>query len=101
MLYSKSRKALNSLIQTVRIFSEDIGMQFGIDKRAMLVMKKGQINNSDGIQLYNDKVIMSLEDEVSYKYFGVLEADKVMVNDMKDKVKKEYFRRVRKCPKQS
>ena len=40
-LYSKSEKALDSLIQTVRIFSEDIGMQFGIDKCAMLVMKKG------------------------------------------------------------
>ena len=36
-LYSK-----NSLVLTVRIFSEDIGMQFGIDKCAMLVMKKGK-----------------------------------------------------------
>ena len=42
-LYSKSEKALDSLIQTVRIFSEDIGMQFGIDKCAMLVMKKGEM----------------------------------------------------------
>ena len=33
-LYSKSEKALNSLIQIVRIFSKDIGMQFGIDKYA-------------------------------------------------------------------
>ena len=40
-LYSKSEKALDPLIQTVRIFSKDTGMQFGIDKCAMLVMKKG------------------------------------------------------------
>ena len=39
--YSKSEKTLDFLIQTVRIFSEDIGMQFGIDKCAMLVIKKG------------------------------------------------------------
>ena len=64
-------------------------MQFGIDKCAMLVMKKGKIVNSDGIQLPNDKVIKSLEGE-TYKYLGVLEADEVMVNEMKDKVKKEY-----------
>ena len=70
-------------------------MQFGIDKCAMLVMKRGKIVNSDGIQLPNDKVIKSLEGE-SYKYLGVLEADEVMVNEMKDKVKKEYYRRVRK-----
>ena len=48
-LYSKSEKALDSLIQTVRIFSEDIGMQFGIDKCAMLVVKRGKTVKSDGI----------------------------------------------------
>ena len=45
---------------------------------------------SDGTQLPNDKVIKSLEDKESYKYLGVLEADEVMVNEMKDKVKKEH-----------
>ena len=40
----------------------------------------------------NDKVIKSLE---SYKYLGVLEADEVMVNEIKDKVKKEYYKKVR------
>ena len=95
-LHSKSEKALDSLIQTVRIFSEDIGMQFGIDKCAMLVRKKGRIVKSDGIQLPNDKVIKTLEEGQSYKYLGLLEAGEVMVNGMKDKVKKEYYRRVRK-----
>ena len=95
-LYSKSEKALDSLIQTVRIFSKDIGMQIGIDKCAMLVMKKGKIEKSDGIQLPNDKVIKSPEGGESYNYLAVLEADEVMVNETKDKVKKEYSRRVRK-----
>ena len=53
-LYSKSEKALGSLIQTVKIFSEDIRMQFG--------MKKRKIVESDRIQLLNDKVIKSLEE---------------------------------------
>ena len=83
-LYSKSESVLNSLIQTVRVFSKDIGMQFGIDKCAMLVMKKGKIVKSDGIQLPSDKVIKSLEEGESYKYLGVLEPDEVMVNEMKN-----------------
>ena len=62
----------------------------------MLVIKKRKIVKSDGIELPNDKVIKSLEEGESYKYLGVLEADEVMVNEMKDKVKKEYYRRVRK-----
>ena len=49
-LYSKSEKALDSLIQAVRMFREDTGMQFGIYKCAMLVMTKGKIVRSDGIQ---------------------------------------------------
>ena len=63
-------------------------------------MKRGKIIKLDGIELPNDKVIKSLEEGESYKYLGVLEADKVMVNEMKDKVKKEYYRRAR-CWKQS
>ena len=42
-LYSRSEKALDSLVQTVRVFSEDVGMEFGIEKCAMLVMEKGKI----------------------------------------------------------
>ena len=91
-LCSKSEKALDSLIQRVRMFSEVIGMQFQIDKYAMLVIKR----RSDCIQSPNDEVIKSLEEGESYKYLGVLEADEVMVNERKDKVKKEYFRRVKK-----
>ena len=42
-LYGRSEKGLVLLVQTVRVFSEDIGMQFGIEKCAMLVMEKGNI----------------------------------------------------------
>ena len=65
-------------------------MQIEIDKCVMLAMKKGKMAKSDRIQLLNDKVIKSLEEGESYKYLGVLEADEVMVNEMNDKVKKEY-----------
>ena len=30
-LYSRSEKRLNSLVQTVCVFSEDVGMEFGIE----------------------------------------------------------------------
>ena len=40
-LYSQSEKRLDSLVQTVHLFSEDIIMEFVIEKCAMLVMEKG------------------------------------------------------------
>ena len=63
----------------------------------MLVMKKGEIVKSDVIQLRNNKVIKLVEEGHSYKCVGVLEADEVMVIEMKYKVKKECSRRVRKA----
>ena len=36
-LFAKNEKELEILIQTVRIYSPDIGMEFGIEKCAMLV----------------------------------------------------------------
>ena len=71
-------------------------MEFAIDICAMLVMKKGKIVKSDGIQFPNDKVIKSIEEGESYKYLGVPEADEVMVIEMKVKMKTEHYRRVRK-----
>ena len=94
-LYTRSERALDSLIQTVRI-NKDIGMKFGIDKCAILVMKKWKMVKSEGITLSNVKVIKSLEEGESYKYLGLVEADEVMVNEMKDEVKKQHYRRVRK-----
>ena len=55
-LYSRSEKALNSLVQTASVFSKDVGMQFGIEKCAMLVMEIGKIVESVGIQLPDGEV---------------------------------------------
>ena len=46
-LYSKTEKQLDSLIQTVRISSNDIKMEFGIDKCAILVLKRGKVVKSE------------------------------------------------------
>ena len=89
-LYSRSEKGLNLLVKTVRIFSEDIGMVFGIEKCAMLVMEKGKIVKSVGIELPDGKVIKSLQEGESYKYLGILEADKILEEKMNLNVSKEY-----------
>ena len=95
-LYSQSEKGLDSLVQTVCVFSEDIGMEFGIEKCAMLLMEKGKIVKSVGIELPGGKVIKSLQEGESYKYLGILEADKLLEEKMKLVVLKEYIRRLRK-----
>ena len=95
-LYTKTSNQLDSLIQTVRIFSSDIGMKFGIEKCAVLIIKRGKMTQSKGITLPDDTNIRSLKEGEGYKYLGVLEADVMLLRQMKEKTKKEYLRRVRK-----
>ena len=81
------------------IFSEDIRMDFGIEKCAMFVMEKGKIMKSVFIELPDGNVIKSLQEDESYKYLGILEADKFLEEKMKLNVLKEYIRRIRKVLK--
>ena len=41
-LFAKNEKEQETLIHAVRIYSQDIGMEFGKEKCAMLVMKSGK-----------------------------------------------------------
>ena len=97
--YSRSEKGLDSLVQTFCVFSVDIGMEFGIEKWAMLVMQRGKIVKSVVIEFPDGKVIKVLQEGESYKYLGILQADKYLEEKMKLNVSKEYIRRIRKVLK--
>ena len=75
-MYSRGEKRLDSLVQTIHVFSEDIKIEFAIEKCTMLVMEKGKIMKSVGIELSDGTVIKSLNEGESYKYLEILEADK-------------------------
>ena len=51
-------------------------MEFGKEKCAMLVMEKGKIVKSFGIELPTGKVIKLLQEGESYKYLEILLAEK-------------------------
>ena len=95
-LSAKKEKELETLIHAVRMYSQDIGMEFGIEKCAMLVMKSGKRHMTDGMELPNHDKIRTLEENETYKYFSILEADTIKQVEMKDKIQKEYLRRTRK-----
>ena len=82
--------------ETHRIYSEDIGKEFGIEKCAMLVMKTGKQHTTDGIELRNQDKIRTLGENDAYKYLGILEADTIKQLEMKEKIRKEYLRRTKK-----
>ena len=56
-LFAKNEKELETLINAIRIYSQDIGMEFGIEKCAMLVMKYGKRHLTDWMVLPNQDTI--------------------------------------------
>ena len=94
-LFAKKEKELETLIHALGIYSQDIGMEFDIEKCVMLVMKSRKGHMTDGMELPNHDKIRTLEEE-TYKYIGILEADTIKQVEMKDKIRKEYLRRTRK-----
>ena len=74
-LFAKNEKEFETLTQAVRTYSENIGMEFSIEKCAMLIMKSGKRDRTEGIELTNQQKFRTLGEKETYKYLGKLEAD--------------------------
>ena len=93
-LFVKNKNQIDFLVETVHLFSEDIGMQFGIKKCGVLIMERGKVIRADGIRLPDEQHMKGI-DETGYTYLGILETDKIKKKEMKEKFSKEYLRRLR------
>ena len=52
-MFRKSEKELETRIHVMKIHSQDIGMEFGIEKCAMLIIKSSKQHRTDGKELPN------------------------------------------------
>ena len=85
---------MDSLVNTMRIFSEDIKMEFRLPKCGVLIMKRGIVVKSENISMTDGKLMKNIE-AGGYKYLGILAADGVKHKEIKGQIKKEYIRIVR------
>ena len=60
---------------------------------------RGKRVHSDGITLPDGTQLRALGEEESCKYIGMLQADHVLHEESKERLKKEYVRQVKKCLK--
>ena len=90
-----SDKQLTGLINTVKNVSDDIKMEFGLDKCAKASFKRGKKVSAEGIPLNDYQVIQDLDQAETYKYLGMEEEEGVQHYKMKVKIRKEYKRRIK------
>ncbi|XP_066926768.1 uncharacterized protein [Clytia hemisphaerica] len=94
-LFAKNDRELEGLLTTVHQFSKDISMEFGLDKCAKATFIRGRIRQTSDILLDLDNSIKELDPEQTYKYLGVNEGEGIQHATMKEKVRREYYRRIR------
>ena len=76
-LYETSGNQLTGLINTVKIVSDDIKMEFGLDKCAKTSFKRGKKVSAKRIPLNDNQVIEDLDQAETYKYLGMEEGEGV------------------------
>ena len=76
-MFAKNERELETLILTVRIYSQDKGIEFGLEKCSMLVMKSVKQHMNEGIKPPNQEKIRTLGEKETYKYSGILEVDNI------------------------
>ena len=62
-LYGKSENEIKGLVSTVEVLNQGIGMEFGINKRGVIILNRGKVKSTDGIKLPSGEKIREIEED--------------------------------------
>ena len=68
-IFARKKKELENLIQTVKIYSQDRGMEFGAEKCASSIMTKSKNETTEGTEPPTQESIRTLGEKEDGKYF--------------------------------
>ena len=66
-LFAKKEKELQTPTLIVRIYSDDTGIEFGIEKCAMQIMRSQKWQMTEGRELLNQEKFRTLGEKENYK----------------------------------
>ena len=90
-IFTRTEAHLSKALSTVKSFTDDISMEFGLDKCATAVMKGGEQIKSQNMPIDDKTSIQSLDEEVAHKYLDIDENSGIQQSAMKEKIAKEYY----------
>ena len=92
----KKLSSSKTLMQVVRIYSDDMRMEFSVEKCTMLIMKCGKRQKTEGIELPNQKNFRRFEEKETYKYWAHWKQTWSYKWWSKKKIQKAYVKWMRK-----
>ena len=72
-----------------------MNMNFGLEKYARICLKRGSVQSKMHVGSTFDNDIKELDPRKAYKYLGIEESFDIQHKNEKEKLKKEYMRRLR------
>jgi len=79
-LIAKSDEELKKQIQTVKTFSDDIHMEFGLEKCAKIAFKRGKLIHLQNLVIDINREVQELEQEKTYSTLGLREVKEYYIN---------------------
>ena len=87
--FHNKNKELESLLSTVKQFSDDIGMNIKLDKCANVTFRKGKLTPLIAVEFDNDTAIRELYQDETYKYLGIDKRNEIQHGKLKEKTRKK------------
>ena len=72
-LYGRTENDINSLINATQIYSEDIKMKFGVKKCARLIVRRGKVVPTEGLEVVGGHIPDVSEEGYKYSAFHNVE----------------------------
>jgi len=94
-LLGRNENDLENEMKIVQTISRNINMKFGLEKCARICLKRGSIQNRMHVGSTFENDIKELDPRNVYKYLGIEKSLDIQHKNEKEKLKKEYLRRLR------
>ncbi|XP_044745135.1 uncharacterized protein LOC123306999 [Coccinella septempunctata] len=95
-LYATNEEQLRCLMRIVTSFTQTIKMEMGLDKCAVIHVKRGKLTRRGEMFVRDELAIKELGPDETYKYLGIQQALEIRSSEQKETFKSNLFGRVRK-----
>lgn len=92
-LYGSNLTEIHALADITQKFSNDIHMEFGIDKCKIQSVHRGNVENNT-YTLDNGEEIVAVDDEIGYKYLGYYQTQQIHQKDTKATITQKFRDRI-------
>lgn len=97
-LYASGQTGLRQAIRVVEEYTRDIGMEFGLDKCAVIHLQRGRVGEGieGDVELIDGRMMRQLRGEETYQYLGVAQSGIQDAGEVKRSLQDKYKRLTRK-----